>query len=449
MKLSRWWMLVVAILIVRVPAPASAQVVVPLSLDAALERAVASSPRLAESRAREAAASAAVTARLALGRPTLTAMSSVLRTNHVEAFGIPQSDGRIRVIFPDIPTNYRARAEMLLPLFTSGRFGALVRAARGDERAAGAESRAALADLELEVTTAYWTFVTAKQRADVLEHALQRADAALGDVRARVETGVLPPNELSSAQAQRGRQNVQLIQVRNEASLAEAQLRRLVGAAPADVITPSSPIESSMPGASALESQPASALLARAIQVRPERQALAERERALRSAADAARASSRPQVGAVAAVEPARPNQRFVPRADRWNTSWDLGVNVSWSLWDSGRSRAEVAVSSAQADALRARIADFDASIAVEVQQRLLDLASSREAVEASAEVVTAATEAARVLRERFAVGVATSTEVLDADLTLLEAELERTRLMSAVRLGEARLARTVGRPPS
>jgi outer membrane protein TolC len=40
---------------------------------------------------------------------------------------------------------------------------------------------------------------------------------------------------------------------------------------------------------------------------------------------------------------------------------------------------------------------------------------------------------------------VATSTEVLDAQVALLEASLERTRLQASLRVSEARLRRAVG----
>ena len=64
------------------------------------------------------------------------------------------------------------------------------------------------------------------------------------------------------------------------------------------------------------------------------------------------------------AVEPARPNQRFVPRMDRWNTSWDLGVAVSWPLFDGGKAKADRAANLAQAQALTHRLEDFDAGVA-------------------------------------------------------------------------------------
>jgi outer membrane protein TolC len=45
----------------------------------------------------------------------------------------------------------------------------------------------------------------------------------------------------------------------------------------------------------------------------------------------------------------------------------------------------------------------------------------------------------------RFDAGVATSTDVLDAQVMLLRAELERTELSASVRVAEAELLRVLG----
>jgi outer membrane protein TolC len=147
----------------------------------------------------------------------------------------------------------------------------------------------------------------------------------------------------------------------------------------------------------------------------------------------------------VAAIEPSRPNQRFVPRTEEWKTSWDLGINLTWPLWDGGRARADHAASLSQADALGHRLDDFDAQVAVEIRQRLQDLSANRAALQAAGEGVAAAEEARRVIGERFNAGVATPTDVLDAQDALLQAELERTQISAALRLDEARLLRAIG----
>jgi outer membrane protein TolC len=134
-----------------------------------------------------------------------------------------------------------------------------------------------------------------------------------------------------------------------------------------------------------------------------------------------------------------------VPRVDEFHTSWEAGVGVSWQLFDGGKAKADRAAAVAQAVALERRRDDFDALLGVELRQRRGDVDAGIAALAASADAVSAATEARRVITERFRAGVATSTDVLDAESALLEAELERTRLAATLRLSEARLVRAVG----
>ena len=120
---------------------------------------------------------------------------------------------------------------------------------------------------------------------------------------------------------------------------------------------------------------------------------------------------------------------------------------MSWSLWDGGRRRAEQAEAAANTRALTARSADFDRQLAFEVEQRRLDLDSSIAAIAATEDGVRAAQEAQRVVGERFAAGVATNTDVLDAQTDVLQAELDRTRAIASAHLAMARLDRALGRP--
>jgi len=147
-----------------------------------------------------------------------------------------------------------------------------------------------------------------------------------------------------------------------------------------------------------------------------------------------------------AGLDYARPNPRIFPRLGEFRESWDASVNLSWLLWDGGRTGADIAEATASQRAMAERLADLDSALDVEVRQRWLDVASSRAAVTAAVDAVSAATEARRVLGERFASGVATSTDVLDAQVALLQAELDRTQALATVRLAEARLNRAVGR---
>ena len=80
------------------------------------------------------------------------------------------------------------------------------------------------------------------------------------------------------------------------------------------------------------------------------------------------------------------------------------------------------------------------------MRQRQLDLESARSAIAAATDEVGSAAEAHRVVAERFKAGLASNTEVLDAQQALLIAQLDRTRALAALKMAQARLDRTLGR---
>lgn len=424
---------------------AHAQAPLTLTIDDAVRRGVEHSPKLAEARERQHAAETNITALRALAYPAATASMQYLRMNHTDEFRIPDGTGGTRVFYPDIPNAYKAHVEFTVPVYSFGRVSTNLAAAGSEVDATRAEGRAAESDVRLDVMRAYWNLATARETVRVLERSLERTDAAVSDVKAKFDAGFLAPNDVLSAQAQRARQQVRLLQARNDASLAELDLGRLIGVPPGTPIQTTSAVDQPLSQVSVLSRLSASELVERAAGQRAERAGLTARSDGLRHAAEAALANLKPYAIAGAAVDPQRPNSRFIPPADTWRTSWTLDVKFVWPFFDGGRSKAQAAGLTAQANAVQARRDDFDGLVALEIRQRLLDLQFGAAAIAATDEAIAAATEARRVVDERFRAGVATSTEVLDAQIALLEAELDKARLQAGLRLSEARLLRAVG----
>jgi outer membrane protein TolC len=192
--------------------------------------------------------------------------------------------------------------------------------------------------------------------------------------------------------------------------------------------------------------QPFKAVIGEARESRPERKSLLFRINAAEERVAAASAGSLPALTAIGGYDMARPNPRIFPIQEEWKPSWDIGVNVRWSLFDGGRVRAETAEAAANRRAAEARLRDFDSTIEVEIRQRMADLNSASASIEAADAGVRAAMEARRVIAERFSVGVATNTDVLTAQTTLLQAELDLTRARANRELAAARLDRALGR---
>ena len=413
-----------------------------LTLEDALSKAVETSHRIAEAQARESAAQAGVAIRESAERPTVTANAGYTRTNHVLPFSVPSPGGIPLLVYPDVPNNYTARLEMRWPIYTGGRTDALERAARAEAEAVGAERQTAQADLRLEVTRAYWALVTAKASLDVLEQGVARSQAHVNDANQRFTAGLVPPNEVSSAAAQEARARMMAIEARTQRDVTSAELARLIGVAPDQPLEPTGELArttTASPGR-------LGPLVESARATRQERRALERRVAAADAQGDAAAAGRLPTIQFLGGVDYARPNAKIFPRADVAQDSWDVGVGATWSLWDGGRTDAEVAQARALSQAASERLAEFDSQLGVEVRQRALELESAVAAIEAATSGVTAAADARRVVDERYRAGVIAGIEVLDSEYALLQAQLDLTRAQANVRLAEARLTRALGR---
>ena len=412
-----------------------------LTLEDAMARGLDTSHRIAEAVARGDAADATVGQRHAALMPQLAAQAGYTRTNHVETFGVPLPSNQLRVIYPDVPDNYRSRLDLQWPIYTAGRLDALERAARIEATASSDDVATARRDLALEIARAYWALVSASASVSVVEESVRRVDAHLQDVRNQLASGLVPPNDVLTVETQESRQRMLAIQARGTRDIAAAELARLAGIAPGTAIEAAADLEPPPPEPIAIE-----ALVDAAKQQRPERAALVKRVEAAAERSRAAAAGLKPTMAVGGGVDYARPNPRIFPREARWRTSWDASVNANWPLFDGGRVRADAAEAGALARAVQERLADLDAALAVEVRQRVTELDSSRAAIDAAADAIRSATEARRVVGERFRAGVATSTDVLDAQVAILQAELDRTQAIANARVARARLDRALGR---
>jgi len=427
---------------------ASAQTAVRLTLEEAIVRGLEASHRLEELSARQEAARAVEDQREAAARPQIAATASYTRTNHVEEFSVPSASG-FRVIYPDVPDNVRSRIDLQWPIYTGGRIGALTRAAGAEAEAAGHDSDAVRADLKLEITRSFWAVMTARASSDVVRQALDRTAAHLNDVRNQLSVGLVPPSDVLSIEAQHAHQRMLSIEAENIVETASAEFRRLAGLEPdtpfelvADLFAASRGLAED---ATAPTQAPGAAVdLARAN--RSERKSLQFRITAAAEREAAASAGRLPTLTAIGGYDLARPNPRIFPIQEAWKPSWDLGVHFRWSLFDGNRVRAETAEAIANRRGAEARLRDFDTVVQVEVRQRVADLNSARASIEAAEVGLRAAAEARRVLAERFGAGVATNTDVLNAQVALLQAELDLTRARANAQLAAARLDRALGR---
>ena len=419
------------------PAPASLE----LGLGGAIERARAASPRLNRLRALESAADAGVRGARAARLPQVDLLAGYTRYSDVPELTIPQPGAPARTIFPNLPDNFRSRLGLSVPLYTGGRLAGLVDAAEQERLAAGKDLDAGGADLVLETTLVYWNLVTARENARVLQEALASYDAHLTDARNRQQFGLAAANETLAVEVERDRAELGRLQSLNDAEVANADLLRLLGLPPGTRVKATEPLALPAPPSQSLEDLVQAAYLAR-----PERSALEARVAAAAAAVRAERAARLPQASLSAGYDYANPNRRILPPEAIWEDTWDVSLNLSFSVFDSGRAAAAVARSAARLEAARQDVEDLDRRIRLEVTARHLDLQTAAAAVQVAGRGLESAAENRRVSQDRYRQGVLPSSDLLDAEVALLRAGLNRTEALTRQRLAIASLERAVGR---
>jgi len=129
-----------------------------------------------------------------------------------------------------------------------------------------------------------------------------------------------------------------------------------------------------------------------------------------------------------------------------WRDTWAVGVGVSITAFDGGRTSAATARAKAQADAVSRQLADLEQRVRFDVTSRALDLETARASVGVAARNVEAARENLRVSQDRYQAGVSPSSDRLDAETRLLRAGLDETLARTQVRVARAALEHALGR---
>ena len=421
------------------PAGAPAQVV-RLSLAEAVEKAQRNSPNLARLRALEDAATAAEKGAHTERRPDLNLLASYSYRSHVPEFTAPEPGGGTQVIFPDIVNAYRTRLDLRFPLY-DGRLNRDVEAAEHDRLAASHDVSSGTGDTVLEARAAYWNLVAAREQERVLREAITSYDAHLKETRDREAVGMAARNDVLAVQVDRDQAELARLRAENAAAIVSADLVRILGLPPASRVEPADTLAAPAPPPAEVET-----LVSEAFEARPERAALKERVAAAEARARAARAGHMPQATLVGGYDYSNPNARILPLTATWQDTWDVGVNFTWALVDSGRTSAAFQQATAEASAAGAALENLERDIRLEVTSRFLDVGSAAAAVGVADRNLEAATENVRVSSDRYREGVIPSSDRLDAETGLLRAGLERVQALAQQQLAAAALQRAVGR---
>jgi outer membrane protein TolC len=411
-----------------------------LTLADAIEQARARSASLRALDADVRAAEAELDVTRAARSPGVDVSGGYSRLSNVPELALVLPDGSYNVIFPSIQNWWSAELSARYPLYSGGGLSAAESAARSEASAARDDRLTGEIDLDLEVTRAYWSLVTAREAERVLTESMQGYEAHLVDARNREKFGLAAHSDVLAVEVERDRAELNRIRAVNAADLAQADLARLLDLPQGQRFEPADPLEPT-----AVPRLDVERLTLDALASRPERGALESRVAAASSTIDVERAAKMPHVRLDGGWSYANPNTRVLPLSDTWNDTWFVGANVAFPLYDGGRTRASRARAEARAEGLRQRLEDLDRHIRLDVTSRVVEVRNAVSAVPVTERALESARENLRVTRNRYREGVVPSSELLDAEIALQRAGLNRAETLAQLQLAIADLRRAVG----
>jgi outer membrane protein len=319
-----------------------------------------------------------------------------------------------------------------------------LRGASKNRDAAALEEQAARVTSASNAKLAYYDWVRTRLEKVVAQQALSQASAQLARMQALHSVGRAAQADLLQAQAFEADAQLALSQSETNGAIAEERLRVGIHATPDEQLSVGEDVLADFSAKE--EPKGVEELFREAIQNRLEIRALVKSHSALDDSRYVEGTRAWPKLDAIGNVTYANPNQRIFPQEQEWNTTWDVGLQLTWAFNDVGVARTHADSVGAQIVQLEQRRRSIEEGLRVEVVSAHGALNQARQNVvtaEQGERAAAAAYEARARLQEQ---GMGTTLELLEAETARIRARLNLIYAHISLRVARTQLDHAVGR---
>ncbi len=342
-----------------------------------------------------------------------------------------------RISFGD-GNNFESALTASVPLFTGFRLSHLEEAQRQGAEVAAEALRARRIDVAYRATLLYRKAQLARKWMDIYDEQLRYLEQQRHTLGALLEQGQILAYDTLVLSTRMAALRVQAAGSASDYRNTVLTLAALIGSdAPFDV-TRDAAVDDDF------ARQGEAALLARALEQRPDLR-LHERQAGMyRELADADRAAWLPSVNGMVSLRYGIPGVDQV--ANAWMGYYVAGVNLQWNVWNWGADRHKVEARMLDADNSALRAAQLRRQLASGVASLLNELEVLRGSMRLLDAQIAQEREKQQLLAVRLAEGLATATELVDAEVSLTTARISREQITLQYAMKIAELAATIGR---
>lgn len=298
----------------------------------------------------------------------------------------------------------------------------------------------ARSNLILTVKEGYYNLLRTKMLMDVAEDAVKRGEERLRVVQSRYDLGSASMSDVLKAKVQYGNDKLDLLAKKNDYYLAQANLAYTMGVDVNREIEITEEVPERSLELSFAEAQ------SEAVTSNPDYRkagfdlAGANNQRLM------AYSNFLPSISF--GLTHATNVDRFAELTDfRFeDASYFLYASLNFNIFNGASDYAALLAAKKNVDTYRQNLKDTENKVALEVKQAFLDIERSEEARKLAGESVAAAQEDLNLVREKYNLGAATILEVLDAEVSLKEAQTNRVQAIFDYNLAVSRLEKVMGR---
>jgi outer membrane protein TolC len=406
----------------------------PVSLEEALEMALAYSPNLEEARQQREKA-------VHQKKESFTFFLPELSTSYSY-----QEDQNPRIFRSGIgnfqagpAATYVWSTTVEQPIFTGFRLTSQYRLAELGVDLAKVNLHLARLDVALAVKEAYFNYLQAQKSLEVARQAVVQLESQLKVSQDFYDVGIIPINDVLKTKVNLANARQRRVEAANQVEVTQSRLNRLLGLSletelAVEDILAYHPRELDYPEARA-----------KARAHRPELEALglrlAQSEQRIRSA----KSEYYPQVGFTWSYDFTSDSPELGDSQFYDATGWTAAAVLDWSLWQWGRTRDRVNQRRADRLQLEATRRDLEDRVDLQVKEAILFLRDSATNIQTAKTSIVQAKENYRITKERYEEQLTTNTELLDAQTLLTEAQTNYYSALTVYNIAEARLLRAMG----
>lgn len=340
-----------------------------------------------------------------------------------------------------ILNNYTFKLSLQQPLFTGFRIISQKNASEHLTEATRFDYQKDKNEAALGIRVAFWNYYKSLELKTVIDDNIKVITHHLEDTKNLMANGLATQNDILKLEVQLSNTKLIGIDADNNIDLARANLNKVLGF-PLNAKTEISAEEIVYKD----NFEQYTSLVDEALRNRSEILATGKRIEASEDNINASRSSYFPQVFLNGDYFYSRPNQRYQPPADNFHSTWDLGITLSWNIWTWGNTSGQVIQAEQnliQNQTLKEQLMD---NIELEVNQNYLNLKYSREKLDVLETTIQQAEENLRVTNEKYQHQLATSTDLVDAENSVINAQTNYKTALADYMISKTKLEKALGR---